>query len=279
VHANGPSLTARGVAAARWLVVRPSSPTGDPAADERLTEAIAGEILDVSHPHRDDHQEFLGRIAVRTHFFDDAVVRAIDAGTRQIVILGAGYDGRALRFRTPGVRFFEVDHPATQRDKRARLVAVGASTADVTFVAFDFTEDGFADALAAAGHDRGQRSLLIGEGLLRYLPERWYRELLRVLATRAAPGSELAVSVSTRPPDPEAPDAARIRREREQRLAAAGEPVLTVPDTAVGLRWLTDAGWSVETVADVADSAPGNRRGRLLVRAVPLEPSHRPTAS
>jgi len=34
------------------------------------------------------------------------------------VILGAGYDDRALRFRSPGVRFFELDHPDTQADKR-----------------------------------------------------------------------------------------------------------------------------------------------------------------
>jgi len=185
VKPDAPSLTARGVAAARSLVARPSSPTGDPAADERLTQAIAGEILDGSHPRGDDHREFLDRIAVRTDFFDDAVVQAIEAGIRQVVILGAGYDGRALRFRTPGVRFFEVDHPATQRDKQDRLAAVGAVASDVTFVAFDFTDDGLADALTAAGHDQRQPCLLTAEGLLRYLPERSFRELLRILAAGA----------------------------------------------------------------------------------------------
>jgi O-methyltransferase involved in polyketide biosynthesis len=62
------------------------------------------------------------------------VVDAIDRGVKQVVILGAGYDGRALRFRTPGVRFFEVDHPATQIDKLRRLAALGVSVAGISFV-------------------------------------------------------------------------------------------------------------------------------------------------
>jgi O-methyltransferase involved in polyketide biosynthesis len=45
-------------------------------------------------------------IAARTVFVDEQVMAAIAAGLRQIVICGAGYDDRALRFRTSGVRFF-----------------------------------------------------------------------------------------------------------------------------------------------------------------------------
>ena len=70
----------------------------------------------------------LGFIRARTVFFDDAVLDAIDRGVKQVVILGAGYDGRALRFRTPGVQFFEVDHPATQVDKLRRLAYLGVAS-------------------------------------------------------------------------------------------------------------------------------------------------------
>jgi len=38
-----------------------------------------------------------------------------------VVILGAGYDTRAARLPRAGVKFFEVDHPATQAEKRERL--------------------------------------------------------------------------------------------------------------------------------------------------------------
>ena len=236
MRADSPSLTARGVLLARARLDRPSSPTGDPDAEVRLAAALAGEVIapDTGR-RRGGRGDLIGYIHVRTRFFDDAIVRAIDNGIEQIVILGAGYDCRALRFRTPGVHFFEVDHPATQQDKRERLAAIGASTEGVTFVAADFTRPGLAATLAAAGHDESRRSQFLCEGVLRYLPEEWFRELLRVAAVVSAPESELAVSISTRGGD-SAENEARARF-----LAETGEPVLTVPPRDLALRWLGEA--------------------------------------
>jgi methyltransferase (TIGR00027 family) len=205
--------------------------------------------------------DFAQSMAVRTRFFDNAVLDAINRGIQQVVILGAGYDGRALRFRSPHVRFFEVDHPATQADKRGLLDQVGASTEGVTFVSADFTEPGLADALERAGHSSNARSLFTCEGVLRYLPERSFRDLLRVAAERAAPGSVFAVSISTRE------STAAQRPEREQRLEDIGEPVLTVPTRSTALAWLAESGWSEASVQEIADDAPDTRPGRLLVRA------------
>jgi methyltransferase (TIGR00027 family) len=164
------------------------------------------------------------------------------------------------------VTFYEVDYPATQADKQERLAAIGASIDGIVFVAADFTEPGLPIALAAAGHDRLERSLFMCEGVLRYLPEHWFRELLRAAAEQSATDSELVVTISTRAPDADAA-ARRARTEHERRLAAAGEPVLTVPDRAVALRWLAEAGWSRQHVDEGAALAPGSRSGRLLVRA------------
>src|SRR6266545_6566886 len=215
MRVDGPSLTARGVAAARLELERAAAPTGDPGAEERLARSLAQEAEEMAggvtdggaaqRPGRPERRQrrqpggdFFAFLAARTRFFDDAVLRAIDGGVRQIVILGAGYDGRPLRFRTPGVRFFEVDHPATQGDKRRRLSEIGAATDDIAFVPADFTEPGLATVLTAGGYDRQQRSLVTCEGVLRYLPEPWFRELLSVTSEMATPGSELAVSISTR---------------------------------------------------------------------------------
>jgi methyltransferase (TIGR00027 family) len=262
---DGPSFTARGVAVARSQLERPSTPTGDPAADERLTATLIDGFVDDAR-RRDDGVRFFRYMEVRTAFFDDAVLRAVQDGFPQIVILGAGYDGRALRFRAPGTRFFEVDHPATQRDKRARLAAVDANEQGITFVSADFTEPGLADALHAAGHDATTPSQFLCEGVLRYLPEEWFRALLQAAAERAAPGSRFAVSISTR--EAEATGAAWEAEEQRQRaLADIGEPVLTVPSRATALRWLEDAGWTIENIGEVADAAPATRRGRLLVAA------------
>jgi len=262
VRPDQPSLTALGVAAARSRLDRPATPTGDPDAEARLVR----HLVDGADFGGRDRGDFVRSMAVRTRFFDDAVLRAIAGGVKQIVIFGAGYDGRALRFRTPGVTFFEVDHPATQADKRRRLAAVVASTDGIRFVAADFIEGGLPGILAEHGQDRSERSLFTCEGVLRYLPEHSFRELLRAAAERAAPGSELAVSISTRVPD--ADDVAGTRRvAQEQRLAESGEAVLTVPERVVALRWLAEAGWSEDSVEDMAATASGTRPGRLLVRA------------
>ena len=56
-------------------------------------------------------------LVVRTRYIDDYLEKCIDDGIEQLVILGAGYDSRAYRFkRLRGkVKVFEVDHPATQK--------------------------------------------------------------------------------------------------------------------------------------------------------------------
>jgi methyltransferase (TIGR00027 family) len=264
VKADAPSLTAAGVALARASFDRPAAPTGDADAELRLARTL---LADWTFEPRDRREGlgFVRFLEVRTRFFDNAVVHAIDEDMRQIVILGAGYDGRALRFRTPGVRFFEVDHPATQRDKRARLDEIGASTEGITFVAADFTEPGLDGALDAAGYDRDARALFTCEGVLRYLPEESFRALLRTTAKVAAAGSELAVSISTREPDAEVP---ADEGARQRVLAETGEPVLTVPPRAAALQWLVDAGWSDPQLETVDAAALGTRPGRLLVRAV-----------
>jgi len=184
------SLTARGVALVRSRLERPPWPSGDPDADDRLTATLTAGFTPEPEPRVQRRDEFFGFMKARTRFFDAAVIGAIEEDVHQIVILGAGYDGRALRYRTPGVQFFEVDHPATQADKRRRLAEVGASLDGITFVTADFTEPGLADALATAGHDAQQRSLFICEGVLRYLPEDAFRGLLRTAAERAVPASD-----------------------------------------------------------------------------------------
>ena len=41
VRVDGPSLTARGVAAARLQLERPATPAGDPDAEDRLARSLA----------------------------------------------------------------------------------------------------------------------------------------------------------------------------------------------------------------------------------------------
>lgn len=115
-----PSRTSQAVALTRAGLDRPHSPEGDPGAQGVLCAGMAFSPPPWLRPG----------IEARTRFVDEEVLAAIAAGVRQIVICGAGYDDRALRFRSHGVRYFELDHSATQADKLRRLRAVaGQATA------------------------------------------------------------------------------------------------------------------------------------------------------
>ncbi|HEY3832513.1 MAG TPA: SAM-dependent methyltransferase [Acidimicrobiia bacterium] len=261
------SLTARGVALGRSRLDRPAWPTGDADAEARLYAMLAEGYVprdrdrDRGNEASRGEDGFRAFLVTRTRFFDSAVIRALRSGVDQIVILAAGYDGRALRFHSPGVTFFEVDHPATQADKRARLDEVGAPLDGIVFVAADFIDTDWGDRLAAAGHDPTRRTLFTCEGLLRYLPEHAFRGLLATTAGRAAPGSEFVASVSTREGPPGEREQARI-----DALAESGEAVLTVPHAATALAWVAEGGWRV---VSTGRNGPDDPHTRLLVRARP----------
>jgi methyltransferase (TIGR00027 family) len=129
-------------------------------------------------------------LAARTMFFDERVQEATRDGIRQVVILGAGYDARAWRLQQTGVRFFEVDHPATQREKRRRAPRGG----DVTYVPADLRHDGLARSLQEAGLSADQPSVFIAEGLTMYLTARETEKMCAELAAVAPAESRLAAN-------------------------------------------------------------------------------------
>ncbi len=138
-------------------------------------------------------------LAERTRFIDEEVARAIGGGIEQIVIVGAGYDGRALRFGGGPTRWIEVDVPSTQADKRRRLSTLGISSAGVTYAPVDLGRDDLDDVLDRAGHETSRPSLFICEGLLAYLPLEVNASLCETLCARAAPGTVLAVNAYVTP--------------------------------------------------------------------------------
>ncbi len=186
---SGPSWTARRVAAHRLDFTRVPAPYGDAAADEALAGDVAGDLR-ITEGRMHDY------LAARTAFFDRIVAGALDGGVRQVVIGGAGYDGRALRYAKPGVRWFEVDHPATQADKRERLDRLGLAAAHVRFVAADFAADPVADRLLAAGLDASAPGLFLLEGVAVYLEPAVVDTVLDQFRQVAGAGSRLAISVS-----------------------------------------------------------------------------------
>jgi methyltransferase (TIGR00027 family) len=197
-------------------------------------------------------------LAARTRFFDAQVLAALDRDVRQVVILGAGYDDRALRFRAPGVSYFELDHPATLADKRRRLRRMRADRSGLAQAAADFRYDDVAAILAAAGHDAGRASLFLCEGLLVYLDQGTVTGLLAALRSRAADGSTLAASLAIHRAGLDS--ATVVARANARRPNGAAEPwrMILPRDEQLGL--ITAAGWSVtESVSDaeLGTGAPG----------------------
>lgn len=137
-------------------------------------------------------------IALRTAAIDTAIRTAVARGTTQIVILGAGLDGRAWRMRElAGVHVFEVDHPATQAFKHAHTDALPPSIASVDFVSVDFERDSLDTALARAGHDDTRPTCWIWEGVVMYLTHDAMRLTLADVASRSAHGSMLLVNYTS----------------------------------------------------------------------------------
>jgi methyltransferase (TIGR00027 family) len=135
----------------------------------------------------------------RTAFIDEALVAALRRKTHQIVILGAGYDTRALRI--PGIEtamVYEVDHPDTQAFKRARLgEELEAIQERLRFVDVDFDRQELGERLRSAGFQFDRPSFVIWEGVTHYLPEEAVDATLRVLATMNR-GSEVVLTYMDR---------------------------------------------------------------------------------
>ncbi len=133
-------------------------------------------------------------LALRVAYLDRLVGLAVDdLGFRQIVILGAGYDTRAARLPRAGVRYFEVDHPATQASKRERLAALDGYPRDAaTYVTCNFEREDPIERLVANGFDARDGALVIWEGVVPYLTEPAIRGTAARLATGLDPRSLVA---------------------------------------------------------------------------------------
>jgi methyltransferase (TIGR00027 family) len=138
---------------------------------------------------------------VRTRVIDDALRAWLADGGRQLVLLGAGYDCRALRMpELAGASVFEIDHPATQAHKRATLARIGAPS-PARYVTWNFEErpmEDLPEALAQAGHAAARPSFTVWEGVTMYLSEPAIDASLRAIAEWSAPGSQLAMTYVAR---------------------------------------------------------------------------------
>lgn len=130
----------------------------------------------------------------RAAYTERALKAAVRTGVQQYVLLGAGLDTFAFREREflSEHPVFEVDHPATQADKAARIARAGwTNPGNHTFVPVDFTRDNLAERLLANGFEPSVRSFFSWLGVTYYLPAEAINNTLASLSALCPEGSAL----------------------------------------------------------------------------------------
>jgi methyltransferase (TIGR00027 family) len=179
-------------------------------------------------------------LAVRSRATEDAFAEARARGVRTYVVLGAGLD--TFGYRTAlDADVVELDHPATQAWKRARLAAAGIAVPPrVRHVAIDFEREALGDVL-----DR----LAIGPaffawlGVTPYLTREATRATLEAIARR--PGREVMFDFLV-------PGQRAQRAALAARTAAVGEPLRNEVEPDELARELAACGFARSEIADHA---------------------------
>jgi methyltransferase (TIGR00027 family) len=139
------------------------------------------------------------QIVSRAKYAEEKLEQAVSKGITQYVIISAGLDSFGLRrpdFST-GLQIFEIDHPATQRIKQKRLIEIsGASPERVEFLAVDLEKRTIVEALSASSFLKDKRAFFSWLGTVPYLSVEAIFNVLRGLASYAAPGSEIVFDYS-----------------------------------------------------------------------------------
>ncbi len=219
VEPGKPSRTAVAVAAMRAICSRdPDEGTRNPdylaeklltAQDRELVKGLSVyDTFDMSWPEvveyfeersgglLANHSGFLPYpfLNLRTRHLDAAVRAALEDGTKQIVILGAGLDSRAYRLTSSwdAGRVFEVDFPPTQEYKKRKVESViGEPPRNLTYVPIDFTKESLNEVLARSGYRSDVKTLITWEGVSMYLPKAAIDTTLAFVTRHAGPGSSI----------------------------------------------------------------------------------------
>ncbi len=131
-------------------------------------------------------------VIARTKYFDAVFREAIEQGFDQIVIFGAGFDSRALRFNhlNRGTLIFELDATITQSEKlkayhQKKLII----PENLVSVPINFNRESLAERIAQAGFIPGRKSLFLLEGVTMYLSQEAIDNTFRFISDVSEVGS------------------------------------------------------------------------------------------
>lgn len=209
-------------------------------------------------------------IVPRTIAIDDALCTN---PLPQLVILGAGLDGRAWRMAgLADVDVFEVDHPMSQEEKRDRIGDSPMLAKSLRFVPVDFAHGNLGAALTKAGYCSTTPTAWIWEGVVPYLDRKAVVATVATVGTLSAGGSRLIVNYQS--PSLRAlfgrVMAAAMNAPARRRTVWAQEPRRSAWKPEGMRRLLAAHGFAVvndDTLLTVADRLSLPARQRISLRA------------
>lgn len=133
-------------------------------------------------------------VIARTRYIDAVFRHALAEQFDHVLIFGAGFDTRALRFQGAlgATKVFELDIPATQQAKmgqyQKRHLVVPRN---LKWIGVDFDNESLSMKLDDAGFYRNQRGLFILEGLVMYLQPESVDATFQTIRDYAGKGSRI----------------------------------------------------------------------------------------
>jgi methyltransferase (TIGR00027 family) len=137
------------------------------------------------------HKELPGGFTsgvARTKYIDDLLKASIDKGIQQVIILGAGFDTRAIRLDfLQQIPVIEIDHPNTAKQKLGTLQSkLGKLPPNVRFYQIDFNEQSLEDLANTRHIDRSIPTAFIWEGVTNYLSDHAVADTFKFFSKFAA---------------------------------------------------------------------------------------------
>ncbi|WP_141733376.1 class I SAM-dependent methyltransferase [Oligoflexus tunisiensis] len=206
----------------------------------------------------------MGEFVFRTAAIDRILLQAAQKGGIQVVLCGAGYDSRSLRFpKDLPIRWFELDHPATQAKKQITLQKAGLQSPS-TMIPLDFESDFLQqnDLLLRHGLDQSVPTFFLMEGVSYYLQEESFARFLTWIASQLIDHMEVIFNFLDKGflENPASfPGGKRI----DAHVKKVGEPFLFGLAPKEIDKWLGDVGFKLikkQTVADYAAPLMKNKQ-------------------